>query len=91
MATALIIVRIVVVVKQAEGEARRYALTIEVLVESGGLYAAALMITGILYLVKGEKLLVREIQLYEAEIFWQQGILPPITVFAAAFFKGIDH
>lgn len=80
LATGLIIYRILSVVKQSEGEGSKYSLTIEMLVESGVLYASSLAITSVLF-IRSE--LQSTIGVQEACVFWQIAILPPITVRSA--------
>lgn len=80
LATGLIIYRILSVVKQSEGEGSKYSLTIEMLVESGVLYASSLAITSVLF-IRSE--LQSTVGVQEAGIFWQIAILPPITVRSA--------
>lgn len=84
LATVLIILRILPVIKQSEEEVSRYTLIIKVVVESGVLYATSLIISSILYVVvKGEfskgELSTEEVKLGEVVLVWQQAIAP-ITV-----------
>ena len=80
LATTLIIIRIVSIVRHSKGGATRYAVAIEILVESGALYAATLMVTSILYIVQGDGHSVNQVRRSVAALFWQEGILPPVTV-----------
>lgn len=77
-ATSLIIYRIASVVKQIEGNTTRYNLTLEVLIESGGLYAASLLLTLVLYIAGGDHDNPRPIGIVRS--VWQYGILPPMIV-----------
>jgi hypothetical protein len=92
LATALIIYRIVSVVKESEGETSNYSLTIEVLIESGGMYAASLAITSILYIVENRPYTpeIRQLKLDLAESFWQQ-ILTPIAVRTVCIICELDY
>jgi hypothetical protein len=83
MATALIIYRIVSVVQQSDSESSRYKLTLEALLESGGLYAASLAALSFLYVAQGHGPITAQFRMHIAESFWQQGVIPPITVRAA--------
>lgn len=80
VATALIIYRIVSVVKLSDGAESRYKLTIEALVESGGLYAASLLVISILYIARGYGTFTVQNRMDTAGQIWQTGVLPPIAV-----------
>ncbi|KAF5318507.1 hypothetical protein D9619_011043 [Psilocybe cf. subviscida] len=79
IATTLIVYRIVSVVRLSEGAESRYKLTLEALVESGGLYAASLLVISILYIARGYGSFTVQDRMVAAGLIWQAGVLPPIT------------
>lgn len=80
LATVLIIIRIVWVVKQCESNLGSYRLTMEVVIESGLLYALVLAITSVLNTGSSSPRFWGERpQVLIASSYFQQ-ILPPVTV-----------
>lgn len=79
LATILIILRIVAVVKQSESKLGGYRLTIELVIESGMLYAAALTVTSILIALSDSHWRHNRRQISMALSCWQQS-LPAVAV-----------
>lgn len=79
LATGLIFLRVVSVVKQSEGRVGSYALTMEVVVESGVLYTVALVVTAV-FLMEGCCFASEDnMALPITASFWTQA-LPAVTV-----------
>lgn len=76
LATSLIIYRIADVSKRSRGEITKYQYAMEVLVESGLMYSATLLISGVLLAVRGNDF--TNYTLVQASSYWG-GILTPVT------------
>ncbi|KAF5319634.1 hypothetical protein D9619_008857 [Psilocybe cf. subviscida] len=84
LATALITYRIIDVSQNSNGQARsRYQFIIEILVESGVIYSATLLITGVLLAVGGNIAVPNHsVALTQAASYWG-GIVTPVTGIAS--------
>ncbi|KAF5327293.1 hypothetical protein D9619_003914 [Psilocybe cf. subviscida] len=79
LASCLIIYRIASAVGHTEGQTSKYSLTIEVLVESGMLHAASILITSILHIIlQATGPLDGALKLL-AQTVWGQAVLLPVT------------
>ncbi|KAF5327930.1 hypothetical protein D9619_003874 [Psilocybe cf. subviscida] len=97
LATSIIILRITYVSRKSGVATSRYSYTMEVLFESGGLYAASLLITSILMIVSTNHITISNGPVTQAKVYWEgvmtpmAGIAPTLIAFRVATGRARDE